>query len=494
MRQNEAKNSFKLRSFVPYGSISRYLCDIFSESAPSDGYVCFRSGRGSDTAQSWLGVDKIRENIHLELARHDYYDTFFSFATFQKSRHPQRTVEKANALFAWSVDIDYKNGCAHPLDVYEYIAGELCIPKPNYIEYGHRLRLVYIFKEPLRLFPKQKDRLLSAFNFVQSYFARVVNEQLGFDGSFGAEANHAATFFRIPCSVNSKDGSEIKIKHITNERLSLQELFEEWIPNSALDASGNKDVWYENWKKKNEDGKSKSAKKHSHFSLWEKRVSVFKQMRTMPNPHRKRLCRLYGNALIQLGLISTSEEYEMEVWEFNEGFEHPLTKKEFRRYTQWNAKNLKAYAYSDRKIAEELGTDCPELLSLTKKERDAACYKKKRNEKIEMGLTKAQQIEKRKMQIKALSNFFTQEQIAKKLGLSLSTVKRDFKKIKEENTLFKKRTLNYAMKIRAAFLKKLGAAKRELEDVAFKINENLAHSNGNGLLSRFGTIPQLGVP
>ena len=436
VRKTYAKSSFATKRYVPYDLITEYLNDIFSMHKEQDGYICFRSGPKGHAAQSWLDVDKVSTNLKIELYRHDYRDTFFSFSTYQKSRCPKHSEASVRNIFAWSIDVDYKNESARPLDVYNYIMENVNLPIPNYVEYGHRLRMIYIFAEPLRLFTKQRTKLIRGFQFLQQSFCKIINEELGFMGeSFGAEANPCCSFFRIPGSVNTKDGSTIQIKHLSEERYTMQELFEEWIPNAILDPSGNKKEWYDDWKEKTVSISTKEksiAKRFNSVLLWERRLPILEELRTMPNPHRKKLCFFYANGLMHTKRVKNGTELMGALRLFNEGFLNPLPPNVLNRTFKWNAANMRCYRYSDERLAMELEVDRTYFSSKNRKERDAIRYKEKREYLITLGKTKSQKIEKRRNRVTyLLSQKKTVEEIATAIGVSLSTAKRDIQKCKQ---------------------------------------------------------------
>jgi DNA-binding CsgD family transcriptional regulator len=411
-----AKCPFRDKKYKPYKQITSYLSDIFSLAKREDGYFCVRSGPRSYASQSWMDVSKIA-NFPIEISRHDYRDAFFSFATYKKSKNPSKSENRITNIFAWSIDVDYKNEAAAPLDVYEYIMENVSLPKPNYIECGHRLRLIYLFKEPLRLFPKNREALLSGYRFLQQTFCDQINDTLGFDGSFGAESCPPTSFFRLPGSVNTKDGSTISIYPISTERFTMQELFSEFVPDRYLDKSGCKEVWYETWK-------GKPKKKHTINQLWERRMSVFRALRTAPGVHRKKLLFVYGAGCVWTGQASDYETLESALLEFNEGFITPLKPSEISsRYKYlWQ----KHYKFTDEFLASYLEVEETLFNGLSKKEREKLRYGEKKQKQVKEGKTKSQQMEKRRKKVSVLlKEGKSVAEIARKLKVSSATIKRD---------------------------------------------------------------------
>lgn len=248
MRKTIAQEPF-FKKKIKYSEIIDLFADVFSEAKQEDGYICIRSGPSHQDAQSWFNAYNISEDLKLELARHDYRDAFYSLGSYHKSENPTRTLDNLQNIFAFGIDIDYSNGNtqAHPLDVYQHIIDHVSIPTPNYIEYGHCLRLIYIFREPLRLYSGSKEKMIKGFTFLQKCLCKMINEEFDYCDtmleSLEAEVNPATNFFRIPGSINTKEKQTIQIKHLTDERYTIQEFFTEYIPEAYLNSSENKSSW-----------------------------------------------------------------------------------------------------------------------------------------------------------------------------------------------------------------------------------------------------------
>ncbi len=433
MRKTVAQRPFFKRT-NDYQEMIDLLADIFSEAKQEDGYICIRSGPPSHDSQSWLDVSKISENLKLELLRHDYRDTFYSLGSYHKSKNPTRTLNNLQNIFAFGIDVDYSKGntCAHPLDVYQYIMDTVSIPTPNYVEYGHCLRLIYIFREPLRLYSGSKEKMIKGFTFLQKCLCNMINQDFDFCANMleklEAEVNPATSFFRIPGSVNSKGNQTIQIKHMTEERYTLQEFFTEHIPKNYIEPLYTKNDRSPGWKKRANEGKTM---KFSSTALWKRRKNAFLQLRTEPDVHRKRLCFLYGVALKQLNEVSSKDELINALYQFNTGFDFPLQEKVIRSSN--NRLLEHDYKFKDSTIEDLLGSSFAPYTGLPKKERDANRYQIKKDEKRKNGKLKFQQIETRRRKVKALLQLNTPiSEIAKQCETSIATINRDIKYLKTE--------------------------------------------------------------
>lgn len=431
MRKNVAAKPFMQKGFVPYRTITAYMKDVFSTATDADGCIVLRSGTKGHAEQSFFNVNKTgTDALYAELARHDYRDCFFTFATYATKNHAQRTENKLTNIYAWSIDVDYKNESISPLDMYDYIMENVELPTPNYLEYGHRLRMIYLFREPLRLFPAQRAKLLQGYRFLQKVFVDRINDELSFGNeSFGAESNPPTSFFRIPGSVNTKDGSTIKIKKITTERMSMQEIFEEYVLSSETDKSACKNTWYNEWKVNH---KKQIAGGFNIYRLWERRLALFESLQKDPQIGRKRLLFFIGCAYLQLGMAKNASECVDLLLNFNQGLCNPLPEKDvISRFRQ-----IKAYNFKDVTICQTLELPADTFSCLTRRQKDAKRYQTKREKQITLGLAKFQKIQKRRNRVAYLITLKTKSsEICRELGVSISTLKRDLKYLAENDAV-----------------------------------------------------------
>ena len=421
-------------------SITEYLESLFQLATPADGAICFMGKKilEREISQNFLSVCDIQNSgiqlVHL-MDQMSQQDLFVSFATYKGGPHVKRDTAHLANIYAWSVDVDYVNESISPDDYLSYIMENVSIPEPSFVEMGHRLRLVYVFSEPLRLCsPRQKKKLLSAFKFLQQCITRMINEELSFGGaSFGAESNPPTSFFRLPGGINSKDGSIIRVMPYSEERYSLQEVFDEFVPNSMLDASRNKETWYAAWKRKTSIRKRKKSYTGVK-DLWMRRLETLKHLRTLPGAHRKKLCFVYACGLIHAGLASSLEEILPLVMEFNEGFQRPLPYNKV--YAHVKLVDKKPYKFTDAYLAKYLEVSPSYFAAIPKKEYDHMRWIHKKEKMEQKGITKTQKIHARLEALAALRDKgISLQEIAAGLGVSLSTIKRDMKLLKEKGIL-----------------------------------------------------------
>ena len=130
------------------------------------------------------------------------------------SLNPFRTMDKATrsnlfCINAIPVDIDYKNiKELKELDPYQVIKllemdfFERRVPTPNFVEYGNQLRLIYSIETCY--VPKFRDNVVTLARRISEVFAQELKE-------LGAEKQNLESYFRIPGSINTKNGVKVKI-------------------------------------------------------------------------------------------------------------------------------------------------------------------------------------------------------------------------------------------------------------------------------------------
>lgn len=408
--------------------LSAYFADIFMHAKSADGAVCLFSDKNHAKNISYTKASEMHLRGPRELSRHDRRDAMFTFATFHEKQEMNRTLSNVSNVFAWSVDVDYTRTDLSPEDVFWHIMDVAGIPAPNYIEYGHRLRLIYLLEEPLRLIPGRKGTLLRGYSFMQKCVAGMINNAVSWAG---AESCPVTSFFRVPGSFNTKTGAKIAVKHVTDERWTMQEIFDNWIPEDMIDKSGNASEWKSQWKQKRKSGRKVSS--WNNRALWQRRMSQFEEMRNDLGIPREKLCFLYGISCLQTGQANTSEEAVQSILLFNREFSSPLSEKEI----QSKFRTIRPYSFKDSTIADFLGTEYGS--SFSRKSYDADRYKQKRAEQIENGDTKEQKISMRRNKVALLlQKGLSASSIATKLDISLATAKRDLAYLKQSESALSK--------------------------------------------------------
>lgn len=295
-------------------------------------------------------------------------DLYFSPNTFRvpkKGVKPNARETSLFAVYAWALDIDYKKAYESrydaalsswtqqkeaeleamkpqtPLFYYDGVLRplmeELGIPAPNWIEYGHQLRLIYVLAEPVCAARKSGRKMLAAIKCIMQRFSDILNDH---DPFIGAEPQKIASCFRVPGSVNKKDGARVRVARVSGRKWTVQEILGEWMPDCP--------DWYEEWKAR---GRAKKPASVSRIlpAMLRGRLEAFKRMRLIEGIYRERLTFLYGNTLAQL---EPGRDIMEELLLFNQGFRIPLPEREVR--SKLRCCGQKIYKYTVRKIAETL--------------------------------------------------------------------------------------------------------------------------------------------
>lgn len=311
-----------------------------------------------------------------------------------------------------AIDVDFNKNPSYKdkgaYNVWSYLRDELDIigtkiPDPSYIEYGHNFRLIYILEEDVAVGTKGNLRTLQAL-------VKRICEIINTEGDFHAEPQKLNSFYRYPGSINTKDGSTVRVEQVSKERFTFQEMFE-YLPDLP--------EWYEKWKSNKEtvvSKKGKVAKIHNRYSLCKERIAWFESLAKKGyDENRYNLCYLYAQHLAQI------DEYDLEkVLSFNSMLHAPLPEKELQSKLNYITK-YKNYRYSDETISQMLGVE-----KMTKREME-------KQAKILAGTTRKQIAEANYQKAVALKKQgLTQEQIAKEMGMSIDSIKKYYKRMREE--------------------------------------------------------------
>ena len=247
------------------------------------------------------------------------------------SLNPFRTMDKATrsnlfCINAIPVDIDYKNiKELKELDPYQVIKllemdfFERRVPTPNFVEYGNQLRLIYSIETCY--VPKFRDNVVTLARRISEVFAQELKE-------LGAEKQNLESYFRIPGSINTKNGVKVKIySYDESVRYTLSELQELWLDELPK--------WYKKRKGRVQAHK-KVVKLHNVYAFNCNRLRDLEKIQSYLNSMgiielRARLCFQYRNyTLIKLKYQNgelKAEDYEFareEMLKFNNNFNEPL--------------------------------------------------------------------------------------------------------------------------------------------------------------------------
>ena len=364
------------------------------------------------------------------------------------SLNPFRTMDRATrsnlfCINAIPVDVDYKNikelKDLEPHQVIKLLEMDFFerkIPTPNFVEYGNQIRLIYSVETCY--IPKFRDNVVTLARRISEMFSQELKE-------YGAEKQNLESYFRIPGSINTKNGAEIKVfSYDDSVRYTLNELQELWLDELPK--------WY-----KKRKGRVKAPKKvvklHNVYSLNCNRLMDFEKIQSHLNSIgvtelRSRLCFLYRNYILiknkyQNGELK-AEDYELakeEMLKFNNNFNEPLRGHIIESATR--VVNYRQYLYKNETLMDflELDYELCERLGLqsiykikTRQEIEKEKYQKKL--KSEGKVSEKEKISQRREKIKALlEQGFKQKEIYLSLNISKRTCINDIKYLKEQGLI-----------------------------------------------------------
>lgn len=353
------------------------------------------------------------------------------------SLNPFRTMDRATrsnlfCINAIPVDVDYKKikelKDLEPHQVIKLLEMDFFeskIPTPNFVEYGNQIRLIYSVETCY--IPRFRDNVVTLARRISEVFSKELKE-------YGAEKQNLESYFRIPGSINTKNGAEIKVFSYDDAVIyTLSELQELWLDELPK--------WY-----KKRKGRVKATKKvvklHNVYSLNCNRLMDFEKIQSYLNSIgatelRARLCFQYRNyTLIKLkyqnGELKT-EDYEFakeEMLKFNNNFNEPLrghiieSATRVVNYRQYLYKNetLIDFLELDYEICERLGLQSIYKV-LDKRERNKENYKKKLKSKGKM--SKKEELEQIREKIKTLrAKGFLNKEISEQLDIPIKSLER----------------------------------------------------------------------
>ena len=353
------------------------------------------------------------------------------------SLNPFRTMDRATrsnlfCINAIPVDVDYKKikelKDLEPHQVIKLLEMDFFeskIPTPNFVEYGNQIRLIYSVETCY--IPRFRDNVVTLARRISEVFSKELKE-------YGAEKQNLESYFRIPGSINTKNGAEIKVFSYDDAVIyTLSELQELWLDELPK--------WY-----KKRKGRVKAPKKvvklHNVYSLNCNRLMDFEKIQSYLNSIRAtelraRLCFQYRNyTLIKLkyqnGELKT-EDYEFakeEMLKFNNNFNEPLrghiieSATRVVNYRQYLYKNetLIDFLELDYEICERLGLQSIYKV-LDKRERNKENYKKKL--KSEGKMSKKEELEQIREKIKTLrAKGFLNKEISEQLDIPIKSLER----------------------------------------------------------------------
>ena len=375
------------------------------------------------------------------------------------SLNPFRTMDRATrsnlfCINAIPVDVDYKNikelKDLEPHQVIKLLEMDFFeskIPTPNFVEYGNQIRLIYSVETCY--IPKFRDNVVTLARRISEVFSQELKE-------YGAEKQNLESYFRIPGSINTKNGAEIKVFSYDDAVIyTLSELQELWLDELPK--------WYKK-RKGRVQAPRKVVKLHNVYSLNCNRLMDFEKIQSYLNSIgatelRARLCFQYRNyTLIKLKYQNgelKAEDYEFakeEMLKFNNNFNKPLrghiieSATRVVNYRQYLYKNetLIDFLELDYELCERLGlesiykTKTQEEWNRDYYKRNSDERKKKYQEKLRADgkISEKEKLSQRREKIKALlEQGFKQKDICLLLNISKPTYVRDRNYLKEQGLI-----------------------------------------------------------
>ena len=406
-----------------------FFRDLWGDISPDTENIIFCKGK---KRQSWLlsaVQNESKRNRFLKAFWDE--DLFFTPNTRKPAGKFEGDARRCNIyrVVSWAIDVDYKKGSGQrftdPLTYYENVLLPLMdgiMPIPNWIEHGHCLRLIYILDEPIAY--KNGKSLIKGLEAVQKSMVTALNEQL----DCYAEAQPISSYYRIPGSHNSRDGSLIQLQKGKADRWTVQELMDEFLP----DLPYTKRQYDRLRRRKATTRRTQGKVTHifNNFTLLSERLTAFEKLRAWPDIPREKLAFLYGTTWRTMYPDAEHDSWIQAICTFNTGFPVPLKEKEIKS----KFRTLKIYKYKNSTICAELGLTEEVLsrydalcLTTSKREREKA-------EAINAGATREQKTATLDTTIWTMyQEGCTNEAIANATGRSATTIRNRLTRIRKQH-------------------------------------------------------------
>ncbi|GGD29663.1 winged helix-turn-helix domain-containing protein [Pontibacillus salipaludis] len=410
----------------------------------SDGWITVASkGKDSGFKQWHYKPQDLADELTKSLGE----DVYFSQNTFFK---PARKIENIRQLRSLYIDLDFYILNYQPSWVLANLEHEFykkTVPEPNIIIFSGRGVVLIWLIEPV------PSMALPLWQAVQDYLLKEL-EGLGGD----PKATDAARVFRIAGSINSKNGAEVHAQFRHDYRYELRQLQFDYLPELEPEIKPPK--------KKKRGRKNKVAQLFNTYTLHGARLKDVVTLVNLRNyevtGYREILCFLYR----YWSCCFTKDPTKAlnDTITFNLEFTEPLPCHEVERATKsaekaWEARSNKeanriaqekgypgaGYNITNKKLISWLGITGEEQYHLKtiidtneKKRRNKEYQKKKRRdngvldrkEYLDLENEKTQMRLKELLSILNSSPEMKNRDIAKKLGISISYVKKLKAKVK----------------------------------------------------------------
>lgn len=387
------------------------LNTIFDEDL--GGFIKIRSGN----RQRFFNSKNLRESKKLEnqlnakyFSKEKYY---LSLCTYKSTETGAMT--NISAIQGFQVDIDFKKMEEYKELSHQQIIGLLeldhfnqDIPIPNYIEVGNNLRLIYLFNSPVGATKKS----INLINKTISVLTRKV-------AYMGGDKQTVSSMIRLPGSINEKEGSEINFIPYESSRYELSDI---------------RDGWLEDYVKRDRTSKKRKVtftktEKTLHLAREKDLMTLLELRNQKMSGHRSHFIFIYS--AISLAQGYSKSEILKKVEFINQMFSSPLSSADLKSKISTRFRKFKTQT-----IIDYLDITPDEMKSMStlfdyeekrvrRKERHQRDYVKRTNRE-DKGREMQEEVKFYK------DRGFKQKEIAEKLGIALSTVKKYSKKISLE--------------------------------------------------------------
>lgn len=375
----------------------------------NDGFITIAKNQKTWKQQYFNDINNIRIRLNTK-------DTYVSQNSFTNQ---SRKLINLNRLHSIYIDIDcYRKNLTKEAVIYflEEMYGE--IPRPNFlIDSGRGIYYVILINED-----KKK---LAEWQTIEKFLYNKM-EWLGAD----AKCLDATRVLRVIDSINSRNNNKVKVLDQYEYDYSIDEILENYIPEIQK---------YKKSKKKKKGRPKKIVSLYNLYHLYASRIADIEKLCELRNynmtGYRETtlfLYRYFSN------VYHDNEDDALDnALELNEMFTEPLNEDELIKDTESASRYYKdiKYKYSNAKlisildITEEEQMQLSTIISTKEKYRrnNLRRYNERRNE--EGKTEKEKEIADRLNKIRELKQKkFTNKEIAEKLGITISTVKRDLSK------------------------------------------------------------------
>lgn len=375
----------------------------------NDGFITIAKNQKTWKQQYFNDINNIRIRLNTK-------DTYVSQNSFTNQ---SRKLINLNRLHSIYIDIDcYRKNLTKEAVIYflEEMYGE--IPRPNFlIDSGRGIYYVILINE--------SKKKLAEWQTIEKFLYNKM-EWLGAD----AKCLDATRVLRVIDSINSRNNNKVKVLDQYEYDYSIDEILENYIPEIQK---------YKKSKKKKKGRPKKIVSLYNLYHLYASRIADIEKLCELRNynmtGYRETtlfLYRYFSN------VYHDNEDDALDnALELNEMFTEPLNEDELIKDTESASRYYKdiKYKYSNAKlisildITEEEQMQLSTIISTKEKYRrnNLRRYNERRNE--EGKTEKEKEIADRLNKIRELKQKkFTNKEIAEKLGITISTVKRDLSK------------------------------------------------------------------